>query len=237
MRINYQRCNTFIVFVLVTNFLCLFSVAQDKSEKGRAVKILYLQSGSNAPAETYVHTVKGEAIVTPLPRSNFSKTFYIPKGDTKLAFTAGALEEDEEVPAEAPSVLIPASWEKALLLVFKDDKNVVMPIRVQAINASSNHFKKGSMYMINYSKVILFGTLDTKKLVLKPESTQIFEYPGGKNGYYPVKLDAKVKGEKRNRRFIRQMWSYGTDIRHLLFVIPKKAPIHATYYCAPIRDF
>lgn len=172
---------------------------------------------------------------TELPRSNFSQTFEIPIGDIKLAFFPELLEEGMDVPEGAPSLNISEKWQKILLLVFEDENNKTMPIRVQAINASESVFAPGSICMINFSEIGLAGTIGDKKVLLKPRAIQIIKKPSSENGYYRVKLDKYLKTENQPKRFIRQMWGHDNEVRQLLFILPKPAPIHATYYCAPIR--
>jgi hypothetical protein len=121
------------------------------------------------------------------------------------------------------------------LLVFEDKKNSTMPIRVQAIDASDTVFGPGSIYMINFSDVGVAGTVGDKKLVLKPKDVKIVKNPVSENGYYPAKLDKYVVGEEKPQRFIRQMWGHDAEVRQVLFILPKPAPLHATYYCAPIQ--
>jgi len=112
-----------------------------------------------------------------------------------------------------------------------------MPIRVKAINASDDKFGPGSIYMLNFSQVSVFGTVGDKELKLKPRSSYTLKNPINKNGAYPVKLQSIAPGDKKPRRFIKQMWSNSDTMRNVLFILPKPAPLYATYYCAPIRDF
>lgn len=219
-----------------------------KKNQGRPVKVMYYMAPRGAPVEAYVYAGATQVGVTELTRTNFSETFEIPKGGrigakgkaggpVKLSFLPSSLSEGEELPAGAPSVIIPKNWQKVLLLVFPNPKNSVMPIRFKAINASEDKFGAGSIYMLNYSDVGVFGTVGDKTLKLNPRSEKIIKDPINKNGTYPVKLESQVKGEKKPRRFIKQMWGHSDKMRSVLFIMPKPAPMHATYYNAPIRDF
>ena len=213
------------------------SPTEESRSNGRPVKILYYQAPANAPSEAYIYAGEQQVARTELTRTSFSETFHIPQGKLRLSFLPKPLVDGEVPDSRPPVVNIPESWEKVLLLVIEHKQNRLMPIRVKAINASDNAFGPGSIYMLNYSDLAIYGTMGTKKLQLKPQSIQIFKKPIEKNGYYPVKLQSLVKGETQPRRFIRQMWSNSDQVRNVLFIIPKPAPMHATYYCAPIRDF
>lgn len=219
---------------LLASVAVVFMATLCQAQK-RPVQILYFRAAADAPTEANLYL--GESLVaeTELPRDNFSKTFEIPKGNLRLKFLAGLLEEGEKVPKAAPTVNISARWQKVLLLVFENKKNPVMPIRVQAIDASDSVFGPGSVYMINFSEVGVAGTVGDKKLRLNPKDVSILKNPVSENGYYPVKLDKYITGEKKPQRFVRQMWGHDDKIRQVLFILPKPAPLHATYYCAPIE--
>ncbi|MGJ8641917.1 MAG: hypothetical protein ACSHX9_00800 [Luteolibacter sp.] len=201
----------------------------------RPVQILYCQAGSDAPTEAYLYVGESLVVETELPRDNFSETFEISKGDIKLTFISSALEEGLTVPDGAPEVDISSEWKKVLLLVMEDNENATMPIRVKAIDASDKVFGLGSIYMCNLSEVEVAGTVGDKELVLKPGDVRVVKNPVRKAGSYPVKLDKQVADEKKPQRFIKQMWVHDEEVRQVLFILPKPAPQHATYYCAPIK--
>lgn len=141
------------------------------------------------------------------------------------------------IPKDAPSVKLPQGWHKALLLVFEDKSNPVMPIRIKGINASNDVFGPGSVYMMNFSELRIAGKVGDKDLDLKPKSFEIIKNPINKNGFYATKLFSAAKGDKKPRRFVKQMWQRDDDTRQVLFILPKPPPAFATYYCAPVRDF
>ncbi|MGJ8641916.1 MAG: hypothetical protein ACSHX9_00795 [Luteolibacter sp.] len=201
----------------------------------RPVQILYFRAEADAPTKANLYIGESFVVETELPRGNFSETFDIPKGNVSLKFLPGLLEDGKKAPKAAPVVNISEKWQKVLLLVFENKKNSVMPIRVQAIDASDNVFGPGSVYMINFSEVAVAGTVGDKQLRLLPKDVKILKNPVSENGYYPTKLDKYVKGEEKPQRFIRQMWGHDAEVRQVLFILPKPAPLHATYYCAPIE--
>ena len=240
---RYKMGRIYNIFMVLT---CLFTAVCEgqvrKKEKqgegeGRPVRMMYFMAPAGAPEEAYVYAGTEEVGQVVLNRTNFSKTFYISKGAVKLSFFSKSMDVEQPFPTSAPSVVVPEEWQKVLLLVFLDKENKVIPIRVKAINAGDDKFGPGSIYFLNFSNVYVSGMVGERKLSLKPKSETILKNPMNENGVYPAKLDAMVKGEKKPRRFIRQMWSNSDKIRNVLFIFPKPAPMHATYYCAPIRDF
>lgn len=241
MKMNLQKYLTLFIGALA--FLCQTSYAQDapapvvKEKKGRPVKIMYHMAPAGAPTETTIYIGKKQVAKTPLPTTNFSETFTIPKGEHRLRFLPAPIAEDSPLPRGTPSVHIPKRWQKVLILVLTDKSNPVMPIKLRAIDASDGRFGNSSILMLNYSQVNVFGFLGDKKIELKPQSSLVVKQPISGNGYYPVKLQSIVAKGEKPRRFIRQMWSNDDTMRNVVFILPKPAPMYATYYSAPIRDF
>lgn len=202
----------------------------------RPLRLLYFQAPANAPEEVCVYAAGAMVAESELPRHNFSDNVVIPKGDTVLHFLPTPLSEGEELPEKAPKVRIPEGWQKVLLLVAEDKGNSILPIRVKAINASDSVFGPGSIYMMNLSKIRIGGTIGDKNLDLRPGKVQILKNPISGNGFYPTKLYSIATPGARPQRFIKQMWEKDGNTRQVLFILPKPAPQHATYYCAPISD-
>jgi hypothetical protein len=223
--------NRWLLVVLIS-FLATLCHGQN-----RPVRILYFKAPEGAPTEAYLYSGIEMVAHIDLPRSNFSQTFEIPRGNQEIRFLKTPITERQKIPKYAPAVRIPEAWQKALLLVFDDPNNPVMPITVKAIDASDNVFGPGSICAINFSKIGVIGTIGDKELKLGPMTSQIISDPIPENGYYPTKLFGVTERGAKPRRFIKQMWQHEQDTRQVLFILPKPAPRHATYYCAPIRDF
>ncbi len=221
-----------ILIGLILLNLVSYGSAQTRPE-GRPVSILYYKAPAVAPEKAFIYGSKEkEVIETPLPRYYFSETFYIRKGLQKLSFLPGLLEEGEEVPSGAPSVTIPEDWKKVLLLVFNNQENSIMPIRVKAINASDNVFGNGSIYIANLTELALIGTLGDKEIKMAPKSTKVVK---GLNGFYPAKIDYIVRGSSSPLRFIRQTWKQTNNKRNILLVLPQDPPSRATYYSSIVN--
>ena len=216
----------------LTVFLASYCYGQD-----RPVRILYYKAPSGAPSNAHIYNGSELLGETKLPRHNFSETFVIPRGEVNLKFLPRAISAEEKFPRRAPTAKIPEAWQKVLLLVFPDEANSLMPIRIQAIDASDNAFGPGSVYIINFSEIGIAGTVGDKELKLKPKSVRIIKNPVPENGFYPAKLDAYIGTGEKPRRFIKQMWQHDDKTRQVLFIMPKPKPRYATYYCAPVEDF
>jgi hypothetical protein len=218
---------------LIGAIICL---ASGISFAERPMQILYFQAPNEAPTEAYIYANDAMLMKTDLPRSNFSKSIEIPKGSIQLQFLAEPVEEGSKVPREAPLVTIPEGWSKILLLVFEGEIDAIMPIRVRAINASDDVFGPGSIHVINFSDIRIGGRIGDKIIDLHPHKTKTIKHPIKNNGYYPTKLQAITKEGEKPQWFIKQMWEHNESTRNVLFILAKPAPLHATYYCAPIRD-
>lgn len=206
--------------------------------KDRPVRILYFQSPTDAPSEAFIYSGKKQVAETKLPRSNFSETFEIPRGDLKLSFLPAPNPRSNDLPEGYPSVDVPRAWDKILLIVLEDEDNALMPIKVTAIDASDKVFGGGSIYTINSSKFEVFGTIGDKELTLEPNAVKVLEDPISDDGYYPTNLYcASEESDGKPRRFVRQMWNHDDSIRRILLVMPKATSPYVRYYCAPIRDF
>ncbi|MGD7652205.1 MAG: hypothetical protein ACQCXQ_03250 [Verrucomicrobiales bacterium] len=201
----------------------------------RPVQLLYYQSPPDAPSKAFVYAGGAMVAEADLPRANFSKTVNIPDGELRLRFLPEPLAEGAKIPKGTPTVRIPESWSKVLLLVFENEENAVMPIRVRALDASDNVFGPGSIFMMNFSQIRVGGMVGDKRLDLRPRSSSIIKKPLKKNGYYPTELYSLTKKGAKPQRFVKQMWEYNDKTRQVFFVLPKPAPLHATYYCAPVR--
>ncbi|MCP5537951.1 MAG: hypothetical protein H7A51_17170 [Akkermansiaceae bacterium] len=224
-----SHCILVVLFCLLTEVLYA----------DRPVRVLYYQAPPDAPGNAYIYAGPTRIGQTKLPRHNFSDTIQIPnaKGKIRLSFLATPPKEGDEPPQNAPSVLIPGRWEKILLLVSEDKDNSTLPIKIRAINASNNAFGPGSIYMMNLSRLRIGGTIGDKKIDLLPRTVQIIKNPISTDGLYPAKLYTIRKRGDKPQRFIKQMWGHDSKVRKVLFILPRPAPHHATYYCAPIHDF
>ena len=206
-----------------------------KVTNGRPAKIIYYKSAADAPSESSVYFQGSYIAQVALSKRGFGETFTIPTGNIKLNLLANPLENTDKVDENAPVVSVPATWDKVLFLVFEDKKNEVMPIKIKAIDASEDKFGNGSLYMLNFTKFTVIGTMGEKEVILKPLSEQILKDPISGYGTYPVSLDLKVSKTTKPRRFVRQPWSKSSNKRSVLFVFPQGN--YASYYAAPIRNF
>ena len=120
-------------------------------------------------------------------------------------------------------------WEYLLIL----DQN--LPVKIYKINASEGAFNPGELYWINLSDVFIGGVVGNQKLRIGPKKTIVMKAPHGEIECI-VKLDYLVKGEKKTRGLIRQMWAIDKTTRQVVIVFNQPAPRYASYYVLPFRD-
>jgi hypothetical protein len=172
-----------------------------------------------------------------LDKRNFSKSFDIGEGPIRMAFLPSLLAEGVEVPGSAPSVVIPEDWKKVLILAFEDASNAVMPIRLQAINASDNVFAPGGILIINFSELTVFGKLGDEKLVSRPSSVEFIKQPIPERGHYATSLYTYQSDSKKRRPLLKQRWQYNPGVRIITFITSAPPPRLVKLYSAPIPDF
>ncbi|MGJ8634474.1 MAG: hypothetical protein ACSHX7_11205 [Luteolibacter sp.] len=230
-----------ILAILLSGFACLSVSAQqeEKKEKGdskRMVRVMYYGAPAGAPTSAFVYQKGLLSQEVILDRHNFIGSFEMSPEATKLVFLPGELAEDEQPPADAPSVSIPKTWQKVLLLVSADSKNKVLPIQMLPINASPGVFNPGEIYFMNFSKVTVFGMVGSKKLLCKPESKEIIKKPAADFTTYAVQLDSYKDSMENRRKLVRQNCNQNPNARVLTLILPLPPPRLVFLYSAPIND-
>lgn len=223
----------FKVITLLVLSLFLIEVAQ----ADRVARVLYYGALADAPEVAFVYQNGEVAQEVVLDRHNFSKSFNLSNGPLKLTFLAAPKVKGVPLPEEAPYLDIPKEWKKVLILVFPDTANVMMPIRLKAINANDDVFGPGELYFVNFSDLTIFGLVGEQKMRLNPESSETVKNPIKERGDYQVKLDTVQDTIKSRRWLLRQTWRHQPDVRRVIFALPLPAPRTLKLYSAPIRNF
>ncbi len=221
------------ISAIITSILVLFATS---AHAERAGKILYYNASKSAPKEAFIYINDKAFAKHELPRWHFSPAMKIKAGEIVMTFTPKAIVAGDKIPKEAPKVKIPKNWRKFLLLVLPDPKNEYFPIKVKAIDASSNAYKEGDIYFINFSKATVFGHIGEKKLVLRAGRKKIISSnSSGGSGDCVAQLDFFIGDKTKTHRFIRQTWNHSSKTRRMIFILPKKNG-GLSYYATPIRD-
>jgi hypothetical protein len=218
-------------------FLYLNCLIVSLSAGERLARVLYYGASSEAPQTAFVYQADSESQEVELGRHNFSESFEVSDKTDRLYFLPSVLPEDTPLPTGAPSVAIGEDWNKILILVFRDESNPIMPIRLRAINANDDAFGPGELYFVNFSEMTVFGLVGEKKIISKPRSIEVVSEPRQGRGRYILKLDAFKDSIEDRRRLIKQKCFFDPNARVVTFLVPLPYPRMVKLYSAPIYDF
>ncbi|MDP4612090.1 MAG: hypothetical protein NWT02_12955 [Opitutales bacterium] len=202
----------------------------------RTAQILYFRAPKDAPKSAVIYQASEAPFEAELKRNNFSKSFKLSDGDIVLHFLGSKLVEGEEFPVGAPSVSVPAAYEKVLILAFTDPQNPVLPVRFKVINANQGSFGEGDRMFINFTDNKIAGAVGRKKLELGPFSVAVVKDAAGPKEEYSVSLDRLAPEQDKPVTFIRQNWRQSANQRSLIFIFSPPGGSGVTYYNAPIRN-
>lgn len=224
-------------YPLLTLLVVLISAT---SMHARSAKILYLKAPKTAPQEAFLYQGNSDglkdAIKVPLPKNNFSNTIELADGDIKLYFLESKFEgSNEDFPKNAPSVSIPAAWEKVLIFAHTDSSNPVLPIKFKVVNANQDKLAVGDLMFINSSDSDIYGMVGSQKLSLKAKTTAIITKQGVSKKLYDVKLNRLDKERNISVAFIRQSWPLSSSRSAVVFIYKSMNSNRVTYYTAPVR--
>ncbi len=192
------------------------SFAQKAPE--RTCRILFLD-GPDAAPET-LHLFDGATSrEVDLPRMNFSKIYELRPGNITLRLLPAAVDDPEKVPPGAPSATVSEGVTDFYLLLTSDPANKVAPVRLQVIEAGSEHLKRGQMLWFNLTKNTVGGMVGSEKLVIKPNSRVTIDPPARGNLNYPVKLYFRIVGKEPLYPLCETQWRHDPRSRSVAFII------------------
>lgn len=227
-----MKRNSIVLHLLIAAIL-LGSVA---SLSARTAQMLYFRAPKDAPKSVHIYQVGNEPLEVDLKRNNFSKSFKLGDGETILRFLGSPLTVDEEFPENAPSLEIPAEYDKVLILAFPDPANPVLPVSFKVLNANRDTFGAGDRMFINFTDSRIIGKVGKQKLDLGALSIEVVKNAAKPKEEYQVMLNRVDSKREKTYTFIRQTWRQSPTRRSLLFVYSPPGSSGITYYNAPVRD-
>ncbi len=186
---------------------------------GRIALTIFLDSPAGATESAVLFSEKGLVDIT-LPKRNLSQEFDLPGGDLLLAALPSRLKEGEPLPKGAPTVLIPESWNRCILLFFPDPSNDTFPVRIIPVNASQAVFPLGKTLVFNLSDARLIASFGGQKVSIPSSEQGIIEAPIQEFGSYPVAIDFLPENSETPVAVCRTTWQHDPESRQILFVIP-----------------
>lgn len=205
----------------LTCFCCLIltlaGAAQEGGGEPRTVRFLFLNAPAGAPAALHLFDGRASREVE-LPRMNLSDPYPVPAGPLRLRLLGKPAASPEEVPAKAPSIVLPAEVIDAYLLVSSDPSNTVAPVRVQVVDARQGGFRNGQILWFNLTPHEVAGRIGVGKVALKPRSSVVSDAPAQGRESYPVVLSYKPAGDDRIHPICETSWLHDPRSRKLAFV-------------------
>ncbi len=225
--------NSIFVSVLVL-LLCNFSQA----DPSRTCRIIFPERPQDAPKLLFLLDGKNTQEVA-LPSMNLSPIYKIAPGAIQLKLLTTNVEDDKDVPADAPSVEIPADYTDFLLIVSSDPNNKTAPVKLEAVNLDSEDFKVGQVLWNNRTDKTIEGKLGDQILSLGPVSSKIVNAPVSDkgvatSGYYTASFTYQADDKGEFEPITEQQWWHDANSRHLGFILDTggKLPVILIY-----RDF
>ncbi|MCF7733826.1 MAG: hypothetical protein K9N23_19220 [Akkermansiaceae bacterium] len=197
------------------------AVALGQKATEHTCRILFLDGPDTAPETLHLFDGATSREVD-LPRMNFSKVYKLRPGARTLRLLPAAVNDPEKVPPGAPSVTVSEDVTDFYLLVTSDPANTVAPVRMQVINAGSEHLKRGQMLWFNLTKNTVGGTVGSEKLVIQPNSRVTLDPPARDNLNYPVKLYFRIVGKEPLYPLCETKWRHDPRSRSVAFIISER---------------
>lgn len=191
-------------------------VSAEKVAK-RTCRILFLAAPPSAPQKLFLFDGTTSQEVE-LSRMSFSQIYEIAGGNIRVRMLPSPILDPEQVPPEAPQALIPETTGDCYLILGSDPANKVAPVRIQAVNAATDKFRKGQMLWFNLTTSDIGGRIGTEQLRLSPNSRQILNAPATSASPYRVKIDYVIPDEKILRPICETQWQYNPATRMVMFV-------------------
>ncbi len=203
------------IFILICCLLPLTATAEKVAK--RTCRILFLEAPQSAPQKLFLFDGTTYQEVE-LPRMNFSQVYEIAGGNTRVRMLPAPVLNPEEIPTDAPQAVITETTEDCYLILTSDPTNKVAPVRIQAVNAGTDHFKNGQMLWFNLTTNDIGGLIGTESLRMTPNSRKILNAPAPSATSYHVKIGYVIPDEKVLRPICETQWQHNPATRMVLFV-------------------
>ncbi|NQX00787.1 hypothetical protein HQ447_09005 [bacterium] len=190
------------------------------SASARSLTAIYFRGPENAPKQVYLNSPAG-SFALPLPRTNLGGFIKIPAGDLTLQVTLEAPGKDHPLPANAPTVSVPAAWTDVILLFAHNPKDPVFPFVVSALNTSLSNFKPGEMLFFNRTDTTIGGKIGDRTLKVAPGQSAKIESPVTAEGDYPVSIGYVPAGAEKAKPLALTSWRHEAAVRQLFFILPE----------------
>jgi hypothetical protein len=210
--VKYAKRN--MRLILLSLFLASILNAQ---ERGHTCRTLFLNGPQQAASDYYLFDgIRSQKIE--LPRLSLSPVYDIRAGDVKLLLLTSPVQNPEEIPEGAPSVVVPAGTFDFYLIIARDPSNAVLPLRMQLVNANNDRIGRGEMFWFNLTQKYIAGKIGREELKLPPGKSVLVKEPAREGGNYPVEIYFRVPDDERTHPLIESQWRHDPRSRSIVFV-------------------
>lgn len=203
---------------------------------GRTIQFMYFNQPADAPRKVFMFEGEKQPVEVNLPKHHFTPSFEVGAGQNSLYFLPALPDKKQGVPKGAPSVTIPAGWQKVLVVAFQDLENSVVPVKFRAFDASPANFDNSDTLFINLSSKVIHGTLGSARVDVKPETTLVVKNAPADGKDYNVTLWQMNSDESENYRFLTKVFKHYTDRRRVFFIFMTEEMSEPDYYISTIGE-
>jgi len=202
-----------------------------QQENPRTCRILVLSGPGSVPEKLHLFDGLVSREVE-MPRMNLSPVYEIAPGSITIRMLSEPLLDPKALPAEAPSIVVPANLRDIYLLVTADRSNNVAPVKLAVVNANHERLGRGEILWYNLSDKAVAGKIGSRTLNLKPGASTVLGEPASGHEEYPVELYFRVQGDDFTHPLCETQWRHDPRSRSLAFIITegkRKVPRVFTY--------
>ena len=174
----------------------------------------------SVPSKLYLYDGKTAREIEQ-PRMNLSKAYDMPAGALSLKMLLAPPVEGQPVDPAAPGAAVAENVGAFYLLLTADPANKAVPVRMQVIDASVEHFKPGQMLWYNLTAVDIGGQVGKQQVMVKARSKLISDPPATAREDYNVNLSYRTSATAPLYPVCETKWIHDPAARTVLFIMPE----------------
>lgn len=155
--------------------------------------------------------------------------------DLVLHFTDKQLPEDIVGGLEGyPSLTVPVSYKKFVIIGNTNSKNKLLPIKFNPIDVTSG-FDNGDFRFVNLLNQPITGSVGTAEIKIRPKKIETYRNFATPGEAYRLSISAHYKDRKYDKKTItHKLLRYSKNYRLIFFVFEPEGSTTARYQAAPI---